>query len=273
MLHFPKIDPVAIDLGTWSLPFVGVIHPQVHWYGLTYLLAFVGCYWLLVYRTRKMVSAPIRSEQVGDLLFYAALGVVLGGRVGYILFYNLDTFLQNPFVLFRVWEGGMSFHGGFLGVLLAVAWYGHKFGTTFWQLMDLIAPTVPFGLFCGRIGNFINAELWGRVTDVPWGMVFPNGGPLPRHPSMLYEACLEGIVLFVILWIYSAKPRPRMAVSAVFALGYGLFRFAVEFVRQPDQHIGFIAFDWLTMGMLLSLPMVGVGLVLFFLVYRGARRS
>lgn len=273
MLTFPNIDPVAIDFGVWRLPVIGAIHPQVHWYGVMYLIAFIGCYWLVRYRTGVMPKTPVRPEQVGDLLFYVALGVVLGGRVGYILFYSFSAFLQNPLVLFRVWEGGMSFHGGLLGVLLAVWWYGRKIGVTFWQMTDLIAPSIPFGLLCGRIGNFINAELWGRITDLPWGMVFPNGGALPRHPSMVYEAILEGVILFVILWLYSAKPRPRMAVSAVFALGYGVFRFCVEFVREPDEHIGFIAFDWLTMGMLLSLPMIMVGLVLFFLVYRRARLS
>lgn len=254
MLTYPNIDPVAISIGPVA----------VHWYGLMYLVGFIGGWWLGSLRARRPGSGW-RAEEIGDLLFYVALGVVIGGRVGYILFYNFALFLDDPLVLFRVWQGGMSFHGGLLGVLLAMWLYGRKTQRTFFQVTDFIAPLVPVGLGAGRIGNFINGELWGRPTELPWGMVFPFVDQQPRHPSMLYEALLEGLVLFVILWLYSSRPRPVAAVSGMFLLWYGVFRFAVEFVRQPDAHIGFIAFGWLTMGHLLSLPMILFGLLLLWL--------
>lgn len=264
MLVYPQIDPVAIAVGPI----------KVYWYGIMYLLAFVGGYWLLWYRAKTQPSIrPVAAEQVGDLIFYLALGVVLGGRLGYCLFYAPNLFVEFGgdfpwWGVLRVTEGGMSFHGGLLGVFLAEVWYCRKFRIDWRQLVDFVAPAVPIGLFFGRIGNFINGELWGRVTDVPWAMVFPHAGPQPRHPSMLYEALLEGVVLFLILWFYSRKPRPDLAVASAFLLGYGCFRFAVEFVRVPDAHIGYLAFGWLTMGHVLTLPMIIVGLTIIVWAYR-----
>ncbi|HEB99844.1 MAG TPA: prolipoprotein diacylglyceryl transferase [Thiotrichales bacterium] len=257
MLTYPEIDPAAIRIGNFA----------VHWYGLMYLVGFLGGWWLGRVRARRPGSGW-DPEEIGDLLFYVALGVILGGRIGYILFYNFGMFLNDPLVLFRIWQGGMSFHGGLLGVILAVWLYARKTGRAFFQVTDFIAPFVTIGLGAGRIGNFINGELWGRPTDLPWGMVFPFVDNQPRHPSMLYEAFLEGLVLFLILWFYSAKPRPTMAVSGMFMLWYGIFRFLVEFVREPDAHIGFIAFGWVTMGHLLSAPMILLGVLLLWLARR-----
>jgi phosphatidylglycerol:prolipoprotein diacylglycerol transferase len=258
MLIHPDFDPVAFSLGPL----------QVRWYGLMYLIAFLVGWALGRYRV-KQPGSGWTAEQMDDLVFYIALGVILGGRIGYILFYSFSAFLHNPLVLFRIWEGGMSFHGGFLGVPLAMALFARKYHKGFWPTVDFIAPLFPPGLFFGRIGNFINGELWGRVTDLPWGVVFrQTGDNLPRHPSQLYQMALEGAALFVIVWLFSAKPRPTMAVSGVFALSYGLFRFLVEFVRQPDAQLGYIAFDWLTMGQLLSLPLIAVGIILLGLAYR-----
>jgi phosphatidylglycerol:prolipoprotein diacylglycerol transferase len=234
-----------------------------------YLCGFVAGWGLGRYRAARPGSGWT-GQQVDDLIFYAALGVILGGRVGYILFYHFGAFLADPLLLLRIWEGGMSFHGGLLGVLLAMALYARKLGKGFFEVTDFIAPLVPPGLFFGRIGNFINGELWGRVSDVPWAMVFHTlgAGNQPRHPSPLYEAALEGVALFVILWLYSAKPRPTMAVSGLFLLCYGAFRFVVEFFRQPDAHLGFVAFDWLSMGQLLSLPMLIAGTAFLAWAYR-----
>ena len=193
------------------------------------------------------------------MIFYCALGVILGGRVGYILFYNLGYYLDHPIEVFYIWSGGMSFHGGMLGVFVALWLYGRKTRRTFLAVGDFTAPLVPLGLGAGRLGNFINNELWGRVTDVPWGMVSPGTGGEPRHPSQLYEFALEGVALFIILWLYAARPRPTAAVSGVFLLCYRGFRFLVEFFREPDAHLGFIAFDWVTVGHILSLPMIVIG--------------
>ncbi|HEV8078377.1 MAG TPA: prolipoprotein diacylglyceryl transferase, partial [Marinobacter sp.] len=238
MLQHPQIDPVAIAIGPL----------KIHWYGLTYLVGFAAGWWLGRLRSRKPWS-PVSEEQVGDLLFYLALGVILGGRFGYVIFYNFDVFLADPLWLLRVWEGGMSFHGGLLGVMLGMWWYGRKIGAGFWRMTDFVAPLVPVGLGAGRIGNFINGELWGKPTDLPWGMVFQQApDALARHPSQLYQFALEGVLFFIILWWFSAKPRPRMAVSGLFLICYGVFRFAVEFVRQPDAQLGYLASDWLTMG-------------------------
>ena len=258
MLIHPDFDPVAFSLGP--------LH--VRWYGLMYLIAFLVGWALGRYRANRP-GAGWTVAQVDDLVFYVALGVILGGRIGYVLFYGFGNFLRDPLALFRVWEGGMSFHGGFLGVLLAMVLFARKHHKGFWPTVDFIAPLIPPGLFFGRIGNFINGELWGRVTDAPWGMVFrQTGDGLPRHPSQLYQAALEGVALFLIVWLFSAKPRPTIAVSGVFALSYGVFRFLVEFVRQPDAQLGYLAFGWLTMGQLLSLPLVVVGMILLALAYR-----
>ncbi len=253
----PFVDPVALQLGPL----------KVHWYGIMYLVAFAAGWWLGRVRAAQPWS-PVKPAQVGDLVFYCALGAVLGGRIGYTLFYNLPAFAANPLVLLRIWEGGMSFHGGFLGVLAAVWLYGRRAGPGFWRLIDFVAPIVPVGLGAGRIGNFINGELWGAPTAGSWGVIFPLAGPEPRHPTQLYEAALEGLVLFAVLWLYSARPRPVMAASGLFALGYGVFRFAVEFVRLPDAHVGYLAFGWLTMGQLLSAPMIALGAALLWVAYR-----
>jgi len=257
MFVHPNFDPVAIALGP----------VKIHWYGLMYLVGFVGGWWLGVRRSARPDSGWSRAE-VGDLLFYAVLGVILGGRLGYVLFYNLAYYLDHPLEVFFVWSGGMSFHGGLLGVIAAMAWFGRNTERSFFTVADFVAPLVPIGLGAGRIGNFINQELWGRVTDLPWGVVFPVDGPLPRHPSQLYEFLLEGVVLFAVLWWFSARPRARGAVSGMFLLCYGLFRFVVEFAREPDRQLGYLAFDWFTMGQLLSLPMIVFGI---WLLLRPAR--
>jgi len=257
MLTYPNIDPVAISIGPL----------EVHWYGLMYLIGFAGGWWLGVIRSRRP-GTGWHAEEMSDLLFYNALGIVLGGRIGYTLVYNFTGFLHDPLVIFRIWQGGMSYHGGMVGVFLAMGLYARRTGRTFFQVTDFIAPIVPLGLGMGRLGNFINGELWGRPTDLPWGMVFPYVDAQPRHPSMLYEMLLEGVVFFAILWIYSRKPRPTMAVSGMYLLIYGIFRFAVEFVRVPDAQIGFLAFDWLTMGQLLSFPMIVIGALFLAYAYR-----
>jgi len=251
MLEYPQIDPVVFSLGPL----------QVHWYGMMYLFGFAGA-WLL--GGWRAVRRPDWSrDDVSDMILYGAIGVVLGGRLGYILFYKFGWYLEHPADVLRIWEGGMSFHGGLLGVLLSLWLFARRNGRHFFQVTDFIAPLVPVGLFFGRIGNFINQELWGRTTDAAWGMVFPLAGPVPRHPSQLYEAGLEGLLLFAILWWYSARPRRLGAVSGLFLVCYALFRFVAEFAREPDAHLGFIALDWLTMGQLLSVPMLlaGIGII------------
>ncbi|MEM7284094.1 MAG: prolipoprotein diacylglyceryl transferase [Pseudomonadota bacterium] len=261
MLKYPEIDPVAISIGS----------VKIHWYALTYIAGLAIAWWLLRRRaSRGHVTWQANSSEesvrdVEDIVFYSALGIVLGGRIGSMLFYNFDTFLQNPLELLKVWQGGMSFHGGLLGVLLAMALYAKSKGRTFFQMTDFIAPVVPVGLGLGRIGNFINGELWGKETTVPWGMEFKG---VVRHPSMLYEAVLEGLVMFLVLWFYSRAGRPTRAISGLFLLLYGVFRFSVEFVRLPDGHIGYLLGGWLTMGQLLSAPMIVFGILLMFLAYR-----
>lgn len=249
MLTAPDIDPIALSIGPLA----------IRWYGLMYLVGFLGGALLGVMRAKRPGSGWNPAE-VWDLLFYIALGVVIGGRLGYALFYQGGYYLSRPWEILYVWTGGMSFHGGLIGVGIALALFARQRGKGLFEVSDFVAPLVPLGLFAGRIGNFINHELWGRVTDVPWAMVFPAAGPLPRHPSQLYEAALEGVVLFVVLWIYAARPRPAGAVTGMFLVVYALGRFVVEFAREPDAHLGPVALGWLTMGQLLSLPMLAIGL-------------
>lgn len=251
MFLYPDINPVAIAVGPLA----------IRWYGLSYLLAFIGCYWLSVVRGR---GTEWTSQKLADVLFYVAIGIILGGRAGYILFYYPADILSDPLTLLAFWEPGRSFHGGMLGVFLALLVYV-KFDTKkFITLTDFIAPAVPIGLGCGRIGNFLNGELYGRVTTMPWGMIFPHAGPEPRHASQLYEFFLEGVVLCLLLVWYARKPRPLGAVSGMFLLVYGIMRCLVELVREPDSGHGFIFFNWLTMGQLLSIPMIILGLYMIF---------
>ncbi|MFV8818665.1 prolipoprotein diacylglyceryl transferase [Haliea sp. E17] len=263
MLPYPQIDPVAVAIGPL----------KVHWYGLAYLTG-IAVGWLLARRRCALPWSPVRREQLDDLVFYAALGVVLGGRIGYTFLYGGKHLVEDPSWALRVWEGGMSFHGGFLGVLFAMWLFGRRNSIPFWKLMDFVAPLVPVGLGLGRLGNFIGQELWGRPTDVPWAMVFPaDPAQLARHPSQLYQFALEGVLLFTVLYLFSSKPRPTCAVSGLFSLIYGCARFFVEFFREPDAHIGFDAFGWLTRGQLLSTPMIIIGIVLLVVAYRGQGRS
>ena len=262
MLTHPDFDPVLLHI---SGPLA------LRWYGLMYLLGFAAA-WGLGRRQAGRPGAALSARQVDDMVFFGMLGAVLGGRIGSTLFYHLPDFLADPLMLLRIWQGGMSFHGGLLGVLIALWWYGRRQGLRFFDLADFAAPLVPLGLGAGRIGNFINQELVGRPTELPWGMVFPAlGDNIARHPSQLYQAALEGAALFVILWLYAAKSPPRMAVSGAFLAGYGGFRFLVEFARMPDAHIGFVAFGWLSMGQLLSVPMILLGAVLLTLAYHSRR--
>jgi phosphatidylglycerol:prolipoprotein diacylglycerol transferase len=254
MIVYPDIDPVIFSIGA----------VKIRWYGLMYVIGFLAAWWL----ARKRATAPHSpikgKEQADDLIFYAMLGVILGGRVGHALFYSDTSFFDDPLYLFKIWQGGMAFHGGLLGVLVAMWWFGRKVKLTMWQVTDFMAPFVPLGLGFGRIGNFINGELWGKPTDVAWGVLF-QGQVL--HASQLYEAILEGFVLFAILWWYSSKARPYMAVSGLFLLLYGSFRFLIEFVRVPDAHIGYLAADWVTMGQVLSAPMIIVGATMLVMAY------
>ncbi len=259
MLLHPQFDPVAFSLGPLS----------VRWYGLMYLVAFVQFIWLGRLRIKSRPSI-LTVEQLDDLLFYGMLGVIVGGRLGQVIFYEPAYFLANPLEIFAVWKGGMSFHGGFLGVLIAMALWARKFDLNWLDLTDFIAPLVPLGLAAGRLGNFINGELWGRVTEasLPWAMVFPQSGDMaPRHPSQLYHIGLEGLALFIILWLYTARPRPRGAASGIFLIGYGTFRFVTEFFREPDHGIFGQSYT-ISMGQWLSLPMILIGIGLLFVASR-----
>lgn len=259
MLTYPSIDPVAVHLGPLA----------VHWYGLMYLVGFVGSWSVLALRICKSpFPRCLTIEQLSDVIFYAAVGIILGGRIGYMLFYDWSNLVEHPVSLFEIWKGGMSFHGGLLGVIFAMWLYARKVKKHFIDITDFIAPAVPIGLAAGRIGNFINGELWGRVTDVPWAMVFPNAGELPRHPSQIYEFLLEGVLLFLILWIFSRKERPRWAVSGLFLFCYGVIRFVIEFFREPDIQIGYVAFGWMTKGQILCIPMMIIGLIMFMYAYK-----
>ena len=253
---FSQIDPVAFSLGPLS----------VRWYGLMYLFGFAFAMWLAGRRADAPNSGWTRNE-VSDLLFYGFLGVILGGRIGYVLFYNFDLFLADPTYLFKIWTGGMSFHGGLIGVITAMIWFAHKTKRHFFTVADFVAPLIPFGLGVGRIGNFMNGELWGRVTDVPWAIIFPEAGPEPRHPSQLYQFALEGVVLFIILNLFWRKNPPRGAISGMFLLFYGLFRFLVEFVRQPDSQLG-LYFQEVSMGQILSTPMIIIGALMIWVAYK-----
>ena len=262
MLIYPKIDPIALEIGPLA----------VRWYGLMYLLAFLQFWWLGRHRILthpRLVRDGWRVAELDDLLFYGVIGVIAGGRLGQVLFYEPAYYLQHPLEILAVWHGGMSFHGGFLGVLVAMALYVRKTGRNWLDVTDFIAPLVPLGLATGRIGNFINGELWGRVADptLPWAMIFPHVDSLPRHPSQLYQAGLEGVALFIVLWLFSGRERPSGAVSGAFLIGYGAFRFAAEYFRTPDAGI-FGLSETVSMGQWLSLPMVLAGFALAAWAYR-----
>ncbi|MFL0796196.1 MAG: prolipoprotein diacylglyceryl transferase [Cellvibrionaceae bacterium] len=263
MLTYPEIDPVAFSFGPLT----------VHWYGLTYLFAFASAWWLAITRCEQPWS-PIKKSQVEDLVVYGALGVVLGGRLGYVFFYNLEHFLQDPLWLLRIWEGGMSFHGGLLGVAVAVWLYSRKLQTSFLRLGDFVVPMVPLGLGFGRLGNFIGQELWGRAADVPWAMIFPRDPHgVPRHPSQLYQFALEGLLLFVLIFWFSKKQRPAGSIGGLFLVGYGCARFFVEFFREPDAHIGFDLLGWMSRGQLLSIPMILIGLGIIAWAYHREKKN
>lgn len=261
MLTYPQISPIAVQIGSI----------KIHWYGLMYVAGII-LGWILLLHRAKHSQGKWNSTLVGDLTFYFTLGMLVGGRVGYMIFYDLPQLISHPFSLLKVWQGGMSFHGGLLGVVVAMWLFGRRFHKHFGDISDFLVPVVPIGLAAGRIGNFINGELWGKVTDMPWAMIFPYAGPYPRHPSQLYEFILEGVVLFIILWIYSAKPRPRLAVSGLFAVCYGSFRIVIEFFRQPDAQYGYLAWGWLTMGQLLSFPLVLVGVILLWFAHHNSSK-
>ncbi|RUO60161.1 prolipoprotein diacylglyceryl transferase [Pseudidiomarina marina] len=263
MVH-PSIDPIIVSIGPLDL----------RWYGLMYLVGFLFAWWW----GNRQCRMPHYADQgwtekrFSDLLFWAFMGVILGGRIGYVVFYQFEYFIENPLYLFDITSGGMSFHGGMLGVI-AVLWiFAAKTKQSLLAIGDFVAPLVPVGLGAGRIGNFINGELWGRVTDVPWAMIFPAAGPLPRHPSQLYQAALEGLLLFIVLALYSRKPRPVGAIGGLFLIGYGLARFVVEYAREPDSHLGLLSFGW-SMGQWLSAPMVVAGVVLMLLAYKNKNNN
>ncbi|NYT64066.1 prolipoprotein diacylglyceryl transferase [Alcaligenaceae bacterium] len=252
MLTYPQIDPVALQIGPIA----------IHWYGLMYLIGF-GLVWLLGRWRIHHGETDLTLRDLEDIIFYGVLGVVAGGRLGYVLFYKPAEYLAHPLEIFYLWQGGMSFHGGLIGVIVVLLVFARKRHKTLLEIGDFVAPLIPLGLAAGRLGNFINGELWGRPTTLPWGMVFPQSGDgIARHPSQLYEMALEGLVLFVVIWLFTRKPRPMGQASAVFLMGYGLFRFLVEFTREPDYYLGLLA-GGLSMGQLLSAPMILAGVIIF----------
>ena len=257
MITYPQFNPIALQLGPI----------KIYWYGIMYVVAFLTA-WTLARLRARYPHENWDNKAIDDLLFYAALGVVLGGRLGYMLFYSWQNLLQDPLSLFKTWQGGMSFHGGLLGVCCGMWLFQRKHPYSFLQCLDFIAPLVPLGLAVGRLGNFINGELWGRVSDVPWAMIFPHAGSLARHPSQLYEALGEGLALFLLLWWYARQPRQPGRIAGLFLIGYAMIRFSVEFFRQPDWQIGFIAFGWLTEGQLLCVPMLLMGAWLLYRTHR-----
>jgi phosphatidylglycerol:prolipoprotein diacylglycerol transferase len=262
MLVHPQFDPIAFQVGPVA----------VRWYGIMYLIGFVLFVVLGKLRARQNLLTGWHPRDVDDMLFYGVFGVILGGRLGYIVFYKPLYYLAHPLEIFAVWQGGMSFHGGFLGVLLAMWLFARRRNKRWLDVTDFIAPLVPLGLAAGRLGNFINGELWGRVTGAPWGMVFPEAGTAPRHPSQLYQFALEGLLLFALLWWFTRRRRPLGAASAVFLIGYGTCRFVAEFAREPDAFLGLLAFN-LTMGQWLSLPMIVAGVVMLVWSYRRAGKD
>jgi phosphatidylglycerol:prolipoprotein diacylglycerol transferase len=266
MLIHPQFNPIALELGPL----------KVHWYGLTYLAAFGMFYLLASWRTQKepFVHRGWRKVEVEDMLFVGVLGVVLGGRLGYVLFYKPEYYIHHLTEIFAVWQGGMAFHGGLLGVITAMAYYAWKTKRHFFEVADLVAPCVPVGLAAGRVGNFINGELWGRLADpsLPWGMVFQGAGDAPRHPSQIYQFGMEGVLLFALLWWYGRKPRPLGAVAAWFLIGYGCFRFIAEYFREPDSFLGLLALN-MSMGQWLCVPMIGAGVLFLVLAKQGFWRQ
>jgi phosphatidylglycerol:prolipoprotein diacylglycerol transferase len=261
MISYPNIDPIAISIGPIA----------VRWYGITYLMGLAVGWVLGCYRIKKHKVIIINQTELTDLILYIAFGLLIGGRLGYMLFYKTGALFTHPWEALMLWQGGMSFHGGLIGAVIAMFCFCWQYKKDFFAITDFIAPLAPPAFLFGRIGNFINGELWGKVTDLPWGMVFPYAGDLPRHPTQLYEGFLEGVLLFTILWLFTMNPnksRPKMAVSGLFCLCYGIFRCLVEFLRVPDNHLGYIAFDWLTMGQILSLPLIVFGLILLLMAYK-----
>ncbi len=265
MINYPHIDPIALNIGPLA----------IHWYGIMYLVGLAVGWFLGSYRIkRNYLPSSLKNftqTEFGDLLLYIAFGLLLGGRLGYMFFYKTSLLYTAPTEFFKIWHGGMSFHGGLIGATLAILIFCKQHKLNFFALADFVAPLAPPAFLFGRIGNFINGELWGKVSDVPWAMVFPHAGPLPRHPTQLYEGLLEGVLLFIILWLFTNNPdkqRPLMSVSGLFLICYGIFRCLIEFFRMPDQHLGYLAFDWLTMGQLLSVPMIVCGIILFIFAYR-----
>lgn len=262
MLHYPQFDPIALQIGPLA----------VHWYGLMYLLGF-GLTWVLGRWRINHGKTDLSVGDLEDIIFYSVLGVVIGGRLGYVLFYQPSEYFAHPLEIFYLWQGGMSFHGGLLGVILVLFLFARKKNKTLLEIGDFVAPLIPLGLAAGRLGNFINGELWGRPTTMPWGMIFPQTHDgIPRHPSQLYEMGLEGFALFALVWWFARKPRPAGQISAVFLMGYGTFRFLVEFTRAPDYFLGLL-FEGLSMGQLLSVPMIIAGAIIFVLSAKKSNRA